>query len=197
MVCAECYSPKMDKNGKKDTPFMVCIECFRKGKEKDDHKKNHSYSIMDKMDYPLFDKDWTAIEDITLLKGISLSGIDNWHQISDTLDLKNPADCEAHFYSYYYKSMEDPIPIIEEIGTKMRDKDNHTPVLLDKVLEANQEKKQKFIAERQERSKGKENQKTRNHNKNENMNDNEQIKGKSPLPFHFWNFSLNLTRYFL
>ena len=54
--------------------------------------KSHSYYILDKLDFPLFDPDWTAQDEITLLKGISQSGIDNWVEISDQLSLKSPSD---------------------------------------------------------------------------------------------------------
>ena len=54
--------------------------------------KNHPYYILDKMDFPLFDPEWSAEDDIALLKGISQSGIDNWIEISDQFGSKTPED---------------------------------------------------------------------------------------------------------
>lgn len=47
---------------------------------------------MDRLDFPIFDYDWSATDEITLLAGISQSGIDNWQKISERLSLKNPND---------------------------------------------------------------------------------------------------------
>lgn len=133
------------------------------------------------MDFPLFDLDWTAAEDILLLKGISSSGIDNWHQISDQLSLKTPEDCEAHFYSFYYKSQEDPIPRIEEIGVLKRDK-NNKPILKDDILEANNAKKEKFLEEIQKKRKPERDSKGRySKNDDDNSDDNSKKQGKFAL----------------
>lgn len=113
------------KDEKVEMPFVYCLECLRKGKEKHDHKNDHSYYILDKMDFSLFDPDWSAIDEIMLLRGISASGIDNWIEISDQLGLKTAEDWEAEFYSFYYKSQEDPIPRLEEVTTTSREKSAH------------------------------------------------------------------------
>ena len=188
VVCAECYSNKISRpTGRKDTPFISCLECFGKGKEKGDHKKEHSYSILDKLDYPLFDTDWSALEDIYLLKGISMSGIDNWYQISEMLGTKSPTDWEAHFYSFYYKSMDDPIPRVEEIGTLNRNKDNE-PALKEEVLEENKKKKEKYLSEKY-KDKGKRDQRSKSHKNDQNSDDNAKKQGKC-IAFFYSHISL-------
>lgn len=120
---------------------------MRKGKEKGDHKKDHPFTIIDKLDMPLFEPDWTAMEDLALLKGISQSGIDNWIEISEKLNLKTAADCEAHFYSFYYKSEKDPIPNRADVGCDGRDK-NNKPIIIEKILQEGLKRKEKFMEEK-------------------------------------------------
>uniref|UniRef100_A0A7S3JP72 Transcriptional adapter 2 n=1 Tax=Euplotes harpa TaxID=151035 RepID=A0A7S3JP72_9SPIT len=139
VICTGCKF--VDKNS---LPFIECLECLRKGREKNDHKHDHSYYILDRMDFPLFVNDWTAQDEMMLLKGISQSGIDNWPEISQQLGFKAPSDCEAQFYSFYYKSIEDPIPRIEDIGVLKRDKSTNQPVLNDTILTTNAELKSSF-----------------------------------------------------
>ena len=93
------------------------------------------------MDFPLFDPEWSAQDDIALLKGISQSGIDNWIEISDQFGSKTPEDWEAQFYWFYYKSKDDPIPKFEEIGTLTRDKASHEPITKDAILKSGKERK--------------------------------------------------------
>lgn len=71
---------------------------------------------MDKLDYSLFTKDWLAVDELQLLKGISISGIDNWVELSEMLGNKKNADeIASHFYSFYFKSKIDPIPSIKDV----------------------------------------------------------------------------------
>ena len=44
---------------------------FAKDEKRATTNKDHPYYILDRMDFPLFTKDWTAQDEITLLKGIS------------------------------------------------------------------------------------------------------------------------------
>lgn len=173
VICGECKS--FEKN---TIPFIFCVECLRKGKEKETHKRDHSYSILDRMDFPLFDEEWTAQDDVTLLKGISQSGIDNWVEISEQLGLKTPNDCENHFYSFYYKSQEDPIPRIEEVVTLKRDPTTCMPIIKDSVLKAGKKKKQKFIEDKKKGGKQETQANGRKHKEDENSDDQSKKQGK-------------------
>jgi hypothetical protein len=178
---------------KPDLPFIVCLECLKKSKEKIDHKYTHSYTILDKLDFPLFEPDWTAHDDITLLKGITSCGIDNWNQISEQLGLKTPEDCEAHFYSFYYQSDDHPIPRIEEIGSVKRDK-NHKIITNAKLLESNREKKEKFLEEKKNMIMAKKESRSKSHkNEDENSDDNSKKQGKLSNIWITGKFLLYLT----
>lgn len=77
---------------------------------------------MDKLDYSLFTWDWSAVDELQLLKGISISGIDNWVEMAEMLGNKKSGDeCASHFYSFYFKSKEDPIPCIRDVIAWGRD----------------------------------------------------------------------------
>lgn len=108
---------------------------------------------MDRLDFPIFDYEWTATQEIALLAGISQSGIDNWQKISERLGLKTPNDCEAHFYSFYYKSQDYPIPSIEDVGAIRRAATTHEPVLKDSILKAGRTRTEKYLEEKKKTEK--------------------------------------------
>ena len=116
-----------------DMPFTMCLECLRRGAEKEDHKRNHPYYIMDRLEWPVFTKSWSAIDDLMLLKGVSTCGLDNWEEISETLGLKSGGDCASHFYSHYQSKEE-----VKDIITLGRD-GNNKPIVIDDSLNRNRE----------------------------------------------------------
>jgi len=112
ICCVECK--QMDST----LPYTICLECFWKGAEKKDdaHRNYHDYYVMDRLDYPVFNTNWSAVDELQLLKGISQSGIDNWHEMAENQNTKRKGDeCASHFYSFYFKSKEDPVPKSEDV----------------------------------------------------------------------------------
>ena len=83
------------------------------------------------MNWPIFTKDWAAIEEILLLKALSTSGIDNWEETTNLLSLKSPERIENHFYTLYYKSKENPLPDNKDVITESRDPESHEVVTID------------------------------------------------------------------
>ena len=88
--------------------FDLCVECFSVGVELSDHKNTHSYSILDSMEFPLFNTgfsfilffsfhffsipfrssdpsllslEWAAAEELLLLEGMDAYGIGNWVEV--------------------------------------------------------------------------------------------------------------------
>ncbi len=47
--------------------FIFCLECRGTGAEVKDHKREHGYCVLDKLDFPLFEKSWTAAEELALM----------------------------------------------------------------------------------------------------------------------------------
>lgn len=73
---------------------------------------------MDKLDYPIFTKEWSAVDELLLLKGVSQSGIDNWVEMAELLSNRKTGDeCNSHFYSFYFKGKEDSVPKISDVIT--------------------------------------------------------------------------------
>lgn len=56
--CAECEN------------FDLCADCFCAGVELKPHKNTHAYRVSDNLNFPVFDKDWTAKEELLLLDGM-------------------------------------------------------------------------------------------------------------------------------
>lgn len=89
------------------TPFIYCFSCFRQGKEHWNHKNSHSYMIIDKLDYQVFEQDWTLAEEAQFIKGIENCGIDNWCTLAEHLHyIKNIKELFAHFYTFFYNPLD-------------------------------------------------------------------------------------------
>ena len=58
--------------------FDLCLDCFRVGSEIFPHEATHPYIVIEKLDFPLFKKDWLAIEEVLLLDAIATFGLGNW-----------------------------------------------------------------------------------------------------------------------
>ena len=86
--------------------FIFCINCFVLSK----HPKFHDYHILDNIKFPLYMDDWTANEEHKLLSILAKSGLNNWEEISKSMDNKGQVECESHYYSFYYTNKENPYP---------------------------------------------------------------------------------------
>ncbi len=98
--------------------FTLCIECLATGQEKNDHIQSHSYHVVDKLAFPLFDKKWKASEELCLLQAIGKCGVDNWGDIAEFIHTKNKQECEDHYYTFYYRSVQDREPHPDDILLK-------------------------------------------------------------------------------
>ncbi|KAJ3269214.1 Transcriptional adapter ada2 [Borealophlyctis nickersoniae] len=93
------------------TEFDLCVECFSAGAEPNDtHKKDHPYRVMEILDFPLFEEDWGADEELAFVEGLEKEGIGNWEQIADHIGSKNKADCAEHYERVFIGSDSWPLP---------------------------------------------------------------------------------------
>ncbi|CAN0373488.1 unnamed protein product [Pylaiella littoralis] len=69
--CAECKE------------VDLCVGCFFNGNEPGDHKKTHSYRVMDKLHQPVYSEDWTAAEELALADHTRNRGLGAWEDIAD------------------------------------------------------------------------------------------------------------------
>ena len=89
VVCRECDHT------------VLCLVCFGKRIENSQHKSVHKYSINQKMNLSLRDKNWTASQELILIEGLEKYGYGNWDDISHHIGTKTSEDTESHFYKFF------------------------------------------------------------------------------------------------
>ena len=82
-VCAACRKdiPSVRIECAVCTGVSLCIECFASGSEAPEvgHTRTHSYRVHENLQsFSLFDKEWTAEDELLLLQGIDMYGMGNW-----------------------------------------------------------------------------------------------------------------------
>ena len=97
-LCSEC--------GNK----IFCIKCLITKR----HSPEHQFQVIDILNYSFFTKDWSVGDEYNLLHNLSISGLNNWEDISNILN-RDQVECEAHYYSFYYKENKNPMPREEDI----------------------------------------------------------------------------------
>ena len=86
--------------------LFFCIECFLLEK----HDREHTYHIIDSLNFPLFIENWTAKDELKLLSFIAKCGFNNWEEISQSIENKGQVECESYYYSFYYKDKNNIFP---------------------------------------------------------------------------------------
>ena len=97
-LCAEC--------GNK----VFCVKCLIQKR----HSPEHQFQVIDILNYGFFTDDWSVCQEYNLLQNLSVSGLNNWEDISNILG-RGQLECESHYYSFYYKEKENPMPREEDI----------------------------------------------------------------------------------
>ncbi|XP_052800808.1 transcriptional adapter 2-alpha-like [Mya arenaria] len=92
---------------------FVCLHCFAKGVEFDGHHSDHPYSLV-KNNFPVFERNWTALEELQLLKAVSDCGYGNWSDIAHKVRTKNPVECERHYNHSYIENPKEDMPGFSE-----------------------------------------------------------------------------------
>ena len=72
---------------------------------------------MDRVNFPLFDEDWEAEEELLLLEAISKYGLGNWEDVSDHVGTKSLVSCREHYFSVYIDSATSPLPDTSQVLT--------------------------------------------------------------------------------
>eukprot|EP00835_Amoeboradix_gromovi_P002713 NODE_159_length_16647_cov_0.251390.p5 type:complete len:438 gc:universal NODE_159_length_16647_cov_0.251390:8715-10028(+) len=101
--CAECQD------------FDLCVECFSQGVETQLHKNNHDYHICDPLAFPIFQRHWSASEELLLLEAINEKGMGNFSDISVYLGSKSIQECKDHYYEVYVDSDYFPVPNLNKM----------------------------------------------------------------------------------
>lgn len=134
-----------------DCGMLICLQCLANGKEKGDHKRTDDYYPLNRLRHPLYSAEWSALEELMLIRGIEKYGVDNWAEIADYLGTKTANECEVHYYSFYYKSSEEKCPSEEDIIIE-RDETGEVKTN-DEKHQASLEKISKFLLQKEEKIK--------------------------------------------
>lgn len=79
--------------------MSICCACFASGIEFNEHKNDHSYSVLS-YDFPLFEAStWSAKEELVLLDG--LINLGNWGSIAKKLTNRSIKDIKEHYDHFY------------------------------------------------------------------------------------------------
>ena len=101
-ICARCFIFKIKYNPIEKVNYVInemTLNAY----------KFTNYKILNKLSENLFTPDWTLGDEIKLLGAIECLGLNNWEEISKIIG-KGKFECEAHYYTFYYKSKNDFIP---------------------------------------------------------------------------------------
>eukprot|EP00118_Oscarella_pearsei_P016895 m.164777 g.164777 ORF g.164777 m.164777 type:complete len:443 (+) comp38886_c2_seq24:120-1448(+) len=90
----------------------ICLQCFAKGVEFDEHKNDHDYTVLTNAFHLGLDLLWTAREELALLSAIEGCGLGNWVDIARRVKTKSAEDCSQHYYGIYMKNPLLPLPKI-------------------------------------------------------------------------------------
>lgn len=86
-----------------------CFDCLIELQVKED------YFIVDNLNFPIFNSEWTLKEEINLLNSIEKFGLDNWGEISAFIRSKPRVTCESHYYTYYLRDVKNALPLDKEV----------------------------------------------------------------------------------
>ncbi|KAF5338505.1 hypothetical protein D9611_013239 [Ephemerocybe angulata] len=106
-VRIKCADPVCCKT---DEPVDICPGCFCAGKEFGNHKRWHSYRVIEMNSYPIFTEDWGADEELLLITGIQTYGIGNWKKIAEHIGTRTKEEVAEHYDTVYVKSPDWPLP---------------------------------------------------------------------------------------
>lgn len=113
--------------GQHNKPLVACLKCHRtcmpitetdKARQSSPSKAVSigDYLVLDNLQFTLFHPDWSAREEVLLLQGVSKCGLGNWKGISEQyVKSKEPEDCEEHYFTFYYKSKEECMPVENDL----------------------------------------------------------------------------------
>lgn len=99
----------------------ICVRCFALGQENSNHKKNHSYRVITKLDFPIFDPNWQAHEELLQQDGLEVYGFGNWTDISQYVVTKDRSECEIHYREYYMGKLSKDLEKLEKASKKQSD----------------------------------------------------------------------------
>lgn len=87
--CAECEN------------MILCVVCFSTGQESKSHKFHHRYSVISRIDLPLYAATWTMHDELLLIEALEKFGYGNWTEIARYVKHTSEEEVEEHFLTFY------------------------------------------------------------------------------------------------
>ncbi|KAK3870178.1 hypothetical protein Pcinc_024565 [Petrolisthes cinctipes] len=88
ICCGECVD------------VYVCLRCFSRGAEFENHRSDHSYWVAQSK-IGVLEEGWEAREELGLLDALASCGLGNWEEVSRRLPGRTPDQCRAHYNRCY------------------------------------------------------------------------------------------------
>jgi transcriptional adapter 2-alpha len=66
---------------------------------------------MEMLNFPLFDENWTAEDELLLIDGLEMFGMGNWEQVADHVGTKTREECYDHYLAVFVQSEAWPAPV--------------------------------------------------------------------------------------
>ncbi|XP_065187549.1 transcriptional adapter 2-alpha-like isoform X2 [Sycon ciliatum] len=96
--------------------IRLCTSCFSRGVEVKAHQSDHAYQLVH-LNFAILEDNWTAEEELKLIKALSNSGFGNWPEIAQHVQSKDAKECEQHYLQTYVNSPLPQMPRIEPPAT--------------------------------------------------------------------------------
>ncbi|KAJ3430491.1 transcriptional adapter 2-alpha [Anaeramoeba flamelloides] len=90
--------------------MMMCVVCFMKGVQLNDHQPNHDYQVFNCQETPIYQMRWSLKDEVLLLEAIDKCGLGNWSKIARIVNTKTKLQCKLHFERVYIQSKIFPYP---------------------------------------------------------------------------------------
>ncbi|TBU09422.1 Myb-like transcription factor [Hamiltosporidium magnivora] len=74
-----------------------CVLCFYNKKKLDGHDLSHKYRAIEPLVFPVYEPNWTALDELLFFDAFYIYGIGNWEDISNYFGSKSVEEIEKHF----------------------------------------------------------------------------------------------------
>lgn len=86
-----------------ESSVFLCVRCFSSGSEKIPAARTEKFHVIDNLNFPLVNSQWTAHDELLLLDGLAKFGFGNWADVSQQVGTKNKEECEKHYMNFWFK----------------------------------------------------------------------------------------------
>lgn len=89
---------------------IICVDCFLVGAADEyPHCVDHPYRVVEQVEAPLFEPDWSADDEMLLINALCEYGPYHWKAIAERVG-KSQEKCERHYEDVYLTGENAPIP---------------------------------------------------------------------------------------